>query len=310
MHRSVEEYVKSCDICQKVKTETMAPAGLLQPLPVPCKVWDDISLDFVEGLLMSQGKDAIMVVVDRFSKSAHFLPLTHPFTAKTMADKFVEGVVKLHGMPISIISDRDPIFVSKFWQEFFKLSGTKMKLSSAYHPQTDGQTEVVNRCMEQYLRCFIHQWPHKWTSYLPWAEYWYNTTYHISAGMTPFQALYGRLPPAIPLYTEGISPVHAVDQQLLHRDVLLKQLKTNLEVSVNRMKQMTDRKSRDVSFEVGSLVLLKLHPYRQQTVFKRVHQKLASRYYGPYLVLEKYGPVAYKLQLPAHSRIHPIFLDI
>ena len=157
------------------------------------------------------------------------------------------------------------------------------------------------------MRCFVHQWPHKWTSYLPWAEYWYNTTYHIFADMTPFQALYGRLPPSIPLYTEGTSPVHAVDQQLFHHDALLKQLKTNLEVSVNRMKRMADRKRRDVSFEVGSLVLLKLHPYRQQTVFKRVHQKLASCYYGPYLVLEKCGPVAYKLQLPANSRIHPIF---
>jgi len=248
-----------------------------------------------------------MVVVDRFSKSAHFLPLTHPFTAKTVADKFLEGIIKLHGMPISIISDRDPIFVSKFWQEFFKLSGTKLKLSSAYHPQTDGQTEVVNRCVEQYLRCFVHQWPRRSTSYLLWAEYWYNTTYQISAGMTPFQALYGRLPPSIPLYTEGLSTVHEVDQHLLHRDALLKQLKTNLAVSVNRMKQMADRKRKDVSFEVGSLVLLKLHPYRQQTAFKRVHQKLANRYYGPYLVLEKCGPVAYKLQLPAHSRIHPLF---
>ena len=113
--------------------------------------------------------------------------------------------------------------------------------------------------MEQYLRCFVHQWPHKWTSYLPWAEYWYNTTYHISAGITPFQAL---LPPSIPLYTEGLLIVHEVNQQLFHHDALLKQLKTNLEVSVNRMKQMVDRKRRDVSFEVGSLVLLKLHHYR------------------------------------------------
>jgi len=97
-----------------------------------------------------------MVVVDRFSKSAHFLPLTHPFTAKIMADKFVDGIMKLYCMPISIVSDRDPIFVSKFWQEFFKLSGTKLQLNSAYHPQTDGQTEVVNCCVEQYLLCFVH----------------------------------------------------------------------------------------------------------------------------------------------------------
>ncbi|XP_035545952.1 uncharacterized protein LOC118348436 [Juglans regia] len=307
MHKSLQEYIKACEVCQKVKTETLNPAGLLQPLPIPCRVWDDISLDFIEGLPISQGKDTIMVVVDRLSKSAHFLTLTHPFTAKTVADKFVEGIVKLHGMPQSVISDRDPIFISKFWQEFFKMSGTKLQLSSAYHPQTDGQTEVVNRCLEQYLRCFVHQWPRKWSSYLPWAEYWYNTTYHSSTGMTPFQALYGRLPPAIPSYTEGLSPVHEVDQQLLNRDEILQQLKSNLASSINRMKQIADTKRRAISFDVGERVLLKLHPYRQQTAFKRAHQKLATRFYGPYEILQKCGPVAYKLKLPEGSRIHPVF---
>lgn len=118
-----------------------------------------------------QGKDTIVVVVDRLSKSAHFMSLTHLFTAKTVVEKFTDGVVKLHGMPKFILSDQDPIFVNKFWQEFFTLSGTHLKMSSAYHPQTDGQIEVVNRCLEQYLRCFTHQWPRKWSSYLAWAEF-------------------------------------------------------------------------------------------------------------------------------------------
>ncbi|KAH9724161.1 hypothetical protein KPL70_007389 [Citrus sinensis] len=269
--------------------------------------WDDISLDFIEGLPSSHGKDSIMVIVDRFSKSAHFIALSHPFSAKIVAEKFVEHVIKLHGMPKSIISDRDPIFVSKFWQEFFTMSGTKLKLSSAYHPQTDGQTEVVNCCLEQYLRCFVHQWPRKWYSYLPWAEYWYNTTYHCSTEMTPFEALYGRLPPSIPHYTEGLSRVNEVDQNLQTRDEVLQQLKTNLELAAARMKHVADQKRREVEFQVGDLVLLKLHPYRQQSVFKRAHHKLASRFYGPFPVEQKLGKVAYRLSLPPAAQIHPVF---
>ncbi|RVW42820.1 Transposon Tf2-8 polyprotein [Vitis vinifera] len=215
MHRSMQDYVKGCAVCQKIKAENLVSAGLLQPLPIPCQVWDDITLDFIEGLPISRGKDTIMVVVDRLSKSAHFLTLSHPFTAKTIAEKFVEGVFKLHGMPKSIISDQDPILISNFWKEFFTMSGSKLQLSSAYHPQTDGQTEVINRCVEQYLRSF---------------------------------ALYGRLSPPIPPYKDGLSPVHEVDQQLLNRDELLRQLKVNLERSMNRMKQMADRKRRDISF--------------------------------------------------------------
>ena len=135
------------------------------------KVWEDISMDFIEGLPCSFRKDTIMVVVDRLSKFTHFTPLTHPFTAKLVAEKFVDSIVRLHGMPRSIVSDRDPIFISHLWQEFFKLSGSKLNLSSSYHPQTDGRTEVVNHCLEQYLRCFVHQWPQKWSKYLAWAEY-------------------------------------------------------------------------------------------------------------------------------------------
>ena len=153
----MQEYVSSCDICQRAKSETLSLAGLLQPLPIPCQVWDDITMELIEGLPQSSGKSTILVVVDRLSKSAHFFALTHPYTAKMVAEKFVEGVVKLHGMPRSIITDRDPIFISHFWHEFFKMSGTQLKMSSAYHPQTDGQSEVVNICVKQYLPCFLHQ---------------------------------------------------------------------------------------------------------------------------------------------------------
>ena len=169
----------------------LSPAGLLHLLLVPCQVWDDITIDFIKGLPPSEGKNTILVVIDRLSKYAHFLALTHHFSAKVVANKFIESVVKLHGMPQSIISDHDPIFISNFWREFFKLFGTQLKLSSVYHPQTDGQSKVVNRCVDQYLRCFVHKQPRKWYSLLPRAKFWYNTTYHASTEMTPFQDLYG-----------------------------------------------------------------------------------------------------------------------
>jgi len=264
-------------------------------------------MDFIEGLPPSNCKSTIFVVVDRLSKSAHFLALLHPYTAKMVAEKFVEGIVKLHGMPKSIISDRDPIFISHFWHEFFKMSGTTLHMSSAYHPQTDGQSEVVNKCVEQYLRCFVSQQPRKWNSFLSWAEFWYNTTYHSSIGMTAFQAIYGRPPPSIPNYQVGASSVNEVYQTIVSRNTILQQLKINLHAAVNRMKQVADSKGRDVDFQVGDLVFLKLHPYRQQSMFRRPYQKLASHFYGPYKIEEKVGKVAYKLQLPAGARLHPVF---
>ncbi|RVW64852.1 Transposon Ty3-I Gag-Pol polyprotein [Vitis vinifera] len=266
MRRSVHQYVAACDVCQKAKAETMSPAGLLQPLPIPCQVWDDITMDFIDGLPRSDGKTSIMVVVDRLSKSAHFIAIAHPYTAKTLANKFVEGVVKLHG--------------------------TKLRMTSAYHPQSDGQTEVVNRCIEQYLRCFVHHKPRHWNSLLPWAEYWYNTTYHSSTGMTPFQALYGRPPPAIPSYEIGSCPIEELDDQMTARNELLQELKAHLHAANNRMKQAADKKRREVNFEVGDWVYLRLQPYRQQSVFRRTSHKLSNRYYGPYEIEERIGPVA------------------
>ena len=130
-------------------------------------------MDFIDGLPVSAGKTSIMVVVDCLARYAHFFALSHPYSASKIADVFVSGVVKLHGIPRSIVSDRDPIFMSSFWREFFKLQGTQLKTSSTYHPQTDGQTEVIKRCLEQYLRCYASQSPKKWEQFLAWAEYWY-----------------------------------------------------------------------------------------------------------------------------------------
>ena len=135
----------------------MATPGLLQPLPIPKSIFSDVSMDFVEGLLKAGGKDLIMVVVDRLTKYGHFIPLLHPFTVSMVAAAYMDYVFKLHGNPQTIVSDRGPTFTSRFWQDLFKLQGVSLHLSLAYHPQTDRQTEVVNRCLEGYLRCMVGQ---------------------------------------------------------------------------------------------------------------------------------------------------------
>ena len=125
---------------------------LLQSLLILESLWTDISRDFIEELLFSHGKDVIFVILNQLSKCSHFIPLKHPYTALEVAQVFMDNVFKLHGLPKTIVSDRDPIFTSNFWQRLFNIYGTKLLMSSAYHPQTDGQTEVVNYCLEQYLR--------------------------------------------------------------------------------------------------------------------------------------------------------------
>ena len=189
MKLDVENFVKQCQICQQAKHEHTHPARLLQQLPIPQGAWQDLSMDFVEGLLTSENSNAILVVVDWFSKYSHFIPLKHPFTTPSVARLVPDHVVKLHGMPRSIVSDRDKVFSSSFWKTLFSLSDTKLLMSIAYHLQIEGQTEQVNQCLEMYLRCAVHDTPKKWRSWLPLAELWYNCSYHTSLGCTPFKAL-------------------------------------------------------------------------------------------------------------------------
>lgn len=152
----VKRFIKECVTCQQNKNLHTRPSGLLQSLPAPENVWEDLSMDFITHLPPSHGFTAILVVVDRYSKGIHLGALPTGFTAFKVATLFMEIVCKLHGFPKSIVSDHDLVFVSNFWKELFHLSGTRLRLSTAYHPQSNGQTEVLNRVLGQYLRCFVH----------------------------------------------------------------------------------------------------------------------------------------------------------
>lgn len=154
--------VQSCEICQKAKPDRSKYPGLLQPIPVPPTAWDVISMDFVEGLPVSGTTNSILVVIDKFTKFGHFLPLHHPFIAQTVARLFMDQIYRLHGLPSVIISDRDKIFTSALWKQLLQIAGTDLRISTAYHPQTDGQTKRLNQCLETYLRCFVNACPTKW----------------------------------------------------------------------------------------------------------------------------------------------------
>ena len=198
-------------------------------------------------------------------------------------------------------------FLSTFWKNLFALSGTKLAMSSAYHPQIDGETEVVNRGLEQYLDAFVQDNPYTWITLLSWAEFHYNTNYHSSLKMSPFQALYGRIPPTIPRYTKSSTSVQALDDILAHRDCLLQALMINLLAAENRMACKANEHRRELNFAVGDLVLLRLQPYRQSTVATSRNHKLRRRFYGPFPVLACVGQAAYRLGLPEGSKIHPVF---
>ncbi|KAL0534326.1 hypothetical protein IC582_028616 [Cucumis melo] len=264
-------------------------------------------MDFIEGLPKSNSFKVILVVVNRFSKYGHFQMLKHPYTAKTVADLFVKEIVRLHGFPKSIVSDRDKVFLSSFWKELFKMAGTKLNRSTAYHPQSDGQTEVVNRGVETYLRCYCGERPKEWTKWLHWAKYWYKTTYQRSLGATPFQAIYGRLPPLLIYYGDRDTPISALDEQLKERDIALEALKEHLRIAQEKMKRNADQKRREVEYMIGDMVFLKIRPYRQESLRKRRNEKLSPKFFAPYNIVEKIGPVTYKLELPPTASIHPVF---
>jgi hypothetical protein len=264
-------------------------------------------MDFIDGLPTSGSANCIMVVVDKFSKFAHFVPLHHPYSAPKVAQAFLDHIYRLHGMPTHIISDRDQVFTSLFWKELFRLAQVKLCLSSAYHPQSDGQTERVNQCLETYLRCFIHSCPRQWLKWLSLAEFWYNTSDHSAIGRSPFEVLFGRSPRHFGLTDASVSPVSDVETMMAERSTMLLAVRQHLLRAQQRMKSQADKHRSERSFNVGDSVFLRLQPYVQSSLAPRSHNKLCFKYFGPYKIIAKIGQVAYRLDLPSSSAVHPVF---
>lgn len=281
---------------------------LASALPVPGGVWQSIGLDFIEGLPPSSGKHCILVVIDRLSKNTHFLALSHPYTALDVAKTYMDQVFRLHGMPTDITSDRDPTFLSEVWREMFRVHGVNLNFSTAYHPQSDCQTEVTNKTLETYLRCMASDTPHTWSSWLPLAEWWYNTTYHSAIHSTPYEIVYGQPAPIHMPYLPGESSSPVVDRTLQKREEVIDMMKFHLLRAQNRMKQYADSRRSDRVFKIGDHVYLKLQPYRQHSLKGRhVPHKLSPRFYGPFRVQDHVRSLAYKLDLPSGAAIHNVF---
>ena len=281
-------------------------AGLLQPLPVPDRAWKVVSLDFIEGLPKSHGCSVILVIIDKFSKYGHFIPLAHPHTALSVAQLYFTHVYKLHGLPEAMISDRDRIFTSSLWQELFKLSDTKLLMSSSYHLQTDGQTERLNQCLEAFLRCTVHSCPIQWYKWLPLAEYWYNTSYHTALGLTPFEVLYGLPPWHLGILNPHDCSVPDLAAWMTDRDFLSHLIQQQLNRAQQRMKHQADTHWTEREFFVGDLVYLKLQPHIQTSVATRCNNMLSFRFFGPFKIIQRIGAVAYKLDFSESAQIHPV----
>ena len=296
----VKAYVSSCLACQRNKPSNAVPAGLLQPLEIPDNPWDCVSMDFVVQLpRTARGFDAIFVVVDKLTKYAHFIPTTTDVTADTTARLFFDNIFTYHGLPIKIVSDRDAKFISNFWQGLFALLGTKLAMSTAFHPQTDGQTERMNRTLEQMLRFYVSYRQDDWDLYLPTCQFAVNNAKQASTGETPFYLNHGRHP-GLPhtLLHPGTSPVPAAETLARDMAAVLDNIKDNLRRAQESQARYADEHREHRVFSVGEEVLLSTANFVQDTMKLRPSRKLGSKYVGPFKILQMVSPVAAKLERP------------
>ncbi|GJP34010.1 hypothetical protein CLOM_g18492, partial [Closterium sp. NIES-68] len=303
--KDVQQFVARCDACARNKPDTQKPGGLLQPLEIPDEPWESVSLDFITDLPKTrEGHTAILVFVDRLTKMVHFVPTTTDVSAEDTARLFVSHIFRLHGLPRVLVSDRDPRFTSRFWQEVTRKLGTKLKMSSAFHPQTDGQTERTNRTLEQMLRSFISPMQDDWDELLPLVEFAVNNSVHDSTREKPFILNCGRHPTTPATHGIGGLKIPAAKDFVARQQEALKSARRWLEIAQQRQKSYADMKRREISYEVGDKVLLSTKNIRLKIPGAR---KLFPRWIGPFEVITRVGAVAYKLKLPDTLRIHNVF---
>ncbi|CAA3011866.1 DNA RNA polymerases superfamily [Olea europaea subsp. europaea] len=265
-------------------------------------------MDFLFGLPRTQnGHDGVWVIVDRLTKIARFLPIKITYSLSKLAKLYVDEIVSLYGVPVSIVSDRDPRFTSKFWPSLQGAMGTKLHFSRAFHPQTDGQSERTIQTLEDMLRACVLEFKGSWDTHLSFMEFAYNNSYHSSIEMAPFEALYGRKCRTPVCWSE------VGERKLVGPDLVqmasenVKLIRENLKIAQDRHKSYADKRRKDLEFTVGDKVFLKLSPWKGVLRFGK-QGKLSPRYIGPYQVTERIGPVAYRLDLPDElSRIHDVF---
>ncbi|KAL0439017.1 UNVERIFIED_CONTAM: Transposon Tf2-12 polyprotein [Sesamum latifolium] len=273
-----------------------------------CQQWEKITMDFVIGLPRTFRKhDAVWVIVDRLTKSAHFLPIYQNDSLDKLAELYISEIVRLHGIPTSIVSDRDPRFTSHFWGSLHKALGTKLHFSTAFHPQTDGQSERTIQTLEDMMRACVIEFRGNWDDHLPLIEFAYNNSFHSSIGMAPYEALYGRkCRSPICWDIEGLRQFEGPElvQETVDKIQTVKQC---LKAAQDRQKSYVDKHRREMEYEVGEKVFLRVSPWRGILRFGK-KGKLSPRYIGPYEILERVGPLAYRLALPVElSQIHDVF---
>ena len=285
-----------------MKNRPQQPFGPLVPNEVPNGPWEIITIDLITQLPESNGYNAICVVVDRFTKHAHFFAITTKFSSKDLAQLLYDRIYPLHGLPTQIISDRGVQFAAELFQDWCGLLGIKSTMSTAYHPQTDGQTEQVNQSLEQYLRCYVDYNTTNWSELLSPAEFAYNNAAHEGTKYTPFYLEYGRHPRAGPTLVTALDRNTDLNDITWQRQQAHEQAKAALTLAAERMKYYYDKGAQGIPFKVGDKVMLSLKDY--QKTEKALHPK----YEGPFEIIQQISPVTFKLKMPAKYRsIHPVF---